>query len=90
MPSMRAAVSPSRAAAEFRLLVAQHDARAAVGRGQRRREAGGARAHHQHVAVRVALRVAVRVGERRGLAQARRRGGSAVRTAAFQAPCAAT
>ncbi len=43
------------AAAELRLLVDQHDPRAAAAGGERGGEPGGATAHDQHVAVRMTV-----------------------------------
>ncbi len=59
-------------AAELRLLVAEDDARAGLGRGERRGEARRAGADDEHVAMGVALRVAVGIGRGRRPAEARR------------------
>ena len=60
-------------AAEIGLLVAQDDTDAGFGRGKRRRDASGAAAEHQHLAMRVARRVVIGVGKIRRNAEARRR-----------------
>ena len=52
-------------AAELGLLVAEHDPRAGLRRGERRREARGTRADDEHVAMRVALRIAIGIGRGR-------------------------
>ena len=75
-------------AAELGLLVAEDDARAGLGRGERGREARRPGADDEHVAMRVALRVAVGIGRASAPGRGRRRGGSSAHRRFFQAAAA--